>query len=401
MEEIIIQSQLLQSDLQLDVQDKFCDVILQINDVRLYCHRFILAAFSPFFRSKFEDDVMESEPKLIELEKIETQIAKDIIYYMYGKELKITVNNAESLAVAASTYYILPIVDACCTILSENINIENFVERYQFAKTNQPQQINDSNDPLITADIKACNIENFVETYQSAEMYQPQQIMDSNDPLITADIKACIVDIANTFQKIIDAIYQFMISDFKACTKHSNFHLISPAMIERCLQSSELHFSNEVDLLYILESWYHKHQPKCDDKTFIKIFENIHVPTIPEEDLSKFEQYSKFNKSINNFDLLNKVKGFYITPERHFSKLCALTYRHHTDGFQNIIKSSIPDTQNAAKNMPEIKINDKILNYGFTYMNVEAINRIYYAAVSIGHKLFLMGGMTEGICINC
>ena len=230
----------------------------------------------------------------------------------------------------------MPIVDECCTILSSNIDVDNFVEMYLFT-----------------------------ETYQ--------------------------------FRQIIDASYRFIISDFKVCTTNSDFHQITSSMLIRCLQSNDLNIANEVDLLYILEKWYNDHKPQCDDSTLVEIFENIRLAIIPINNLIEFEQDTKlFEISTGCFDRLNKIKAFLATPERHFSKLCHVNYRIYEDRFQKIVKTTGYD-QRLKTNMVQIKIGDKALDYGNTFMNVDAINRILYGAIAIGHRLFLIGGITQGI----
>ena len=296
----------------------------------------MLASFSPFFEAMFTNDMLESKQKLIELNEIDTQATTDIIRSMYGQKLEVTIENASLVAVTASRLLNMPIVDECCTILSSNIDVDNFVEMYLFA-----------------------------ETYQ--------------------------------FQQIIDASYQFMISNFKVCTTNSDFHQIPSSMLIRCLQSNDLNVANEVDLLYILEKWYNDHKPQCDDNTLVEIFENIRLAIIPINNLIEFEQDTKlFEISTGCFDRLNKIKAFLATPERHFSKLCHLNYRNETGNFQKIVKTTAKETFISNKEMVQIEVNGKILNNKGSFMNVEAINRIDYGAITIGHKLFLMGGTTEG-----
>ena len=334
MEEKIIQTQLSQLCWKLDENQKFSDIVLQINDAQLYCHRFILAAFSPFFKAMFANDMKESREKVVYLKEIDTQATTDIIRYMYGKKLKITAQNAQSLAVTASRFCMTPIENECCAILS-NINIDNFVDMYLFA-----------------------------------EKYR--------------------------FLPILDASYQFMLSKFKKCSENSKFHQIKSWMLKKCLQSNELYISNEVDLLYALERWYKDCNPKCEDNILVQLFESIRLPIIPMKDLSKFEQDSKLLQGSKCcLDLINKIKAFDISPERHFSKLCRLNYRCYTNNFKLIIKSW-KNKDDSAENMPEFKVNNEPLNYGDTFNDVEAINRIDYAATMIGHNLFLMGGMTKG-----
>ena len=71
----IIKTKFPQSCLKLDQDQKFYDVILQINDKQLYCHRFVLATFSPFFDAMFTNDMKESKQQLIELKEIYTQVS--------------------------------------------------------------------------------------------------------------------------------------------------------------------------------------------------------------------------------------------------------------------------------------------------------------------------------------
>lgn len=316
MLEKTIQGQLPQSSFTLDQDQRFYDVILQISDVKLYCHRFILAAFSPFFEAMFTNDMMESKQKLIQLKEIDSQATTDIIRYMYGQQLKITPQNAQSLAVTASRLLVTPVVEDCCAILFSNIDIDNIIEIYTFGETYQVQQI-------------------------------------------------------------IDASCQFIISNFKACTEISNFDQIPPSILIRCLQSNELCISDEADLLYIVERWYKDHKPQGDD-TLLEIFENIRLPIIPMDDLTKFEQNTKlFDVSTGCLDLLKKAKAFYETPERHFSKLCQLNYRYHSNGIRNLGKTI------------------------YTLKKEETMNRIHYADITIGHKLFRIGGITKGTYKYC
>ncbi|XP_006634254.2 kelch-like protein 40b [Lepisosteus oculatus] len=105
--------------------DKFVDCVLKIKDEEFPCHRLVLAACSPFFRTMFLSDLEESKKKEIVLEDVEPGVMGMILKYIYTSEISITEQNVKDIFAAANLFQIPSIFTVCVSFLQKRLSLSN------------------------------------------------------------------------------------------------------------------------------------------------------------------------------------------------------------------------------------------------------------------------------------
>jgi len=93
----------------------------------------VLAASSPYFRTTFSSDFQEGISAHITLHDISPWIMKRIIEYVYTGHLEITLEKAQDYLRTGHMLEYHDIVDACCTLLKNNLHPANCLGIKEFA----------------------------------------------------------------------------------------------------------------------------------------------------------------------------------------------------------------------------------------------------------------------------
>eukprot|EP00735_Rhodelphis_limneticus_P002014 TRINITY_DN12754_c0_g1::TRINITY_DN12754_c0_g1_i1::g.28718::m.28718 TRINITY_DN12754_c0_g1::TRINITY_DN12754_c0_g1_i1::g.28718 ORF type:complete len:313 (+),score=25.69,sp/O60662/KLH41_HUMAN/33.33/3e-25,BTB/PF00651.26/5.1e-28,BTB/PF00651.26/1.6e+03,BACK/PF07707.10/7.7e+03,BACK/PF07707.10/7.2e+02,BACK/PF07707.10/3.2e-11,DUF4351/PF14261.1/1.8e+03,DUF4351/PF14261.1/0.53 TRINITY_DN12754_c0_g1_i1:90-1028(+) len=114
-------------------REEFSDVIIIADDVRIRCHRAILACWSDYFRAMFLSGMRETNMKEIILQDVNPTIVTLVLRYIYSGEIEITSTTVihimdlalrwqlDSLAKACSLFLSNSVDPAtCCTLLLQN-----------------------------------------------------------------------------------------------------------------------------------------------------------------------------------------------------------------------------------------------------------------------------------------
>jgi len=83
------------------IEDNFSDVHIKCEEEVFYCHKFILAKRSKYFRTMLESDFKESGIKIIEMKEIEVDTLRAILKFLYGGEIDKLDENAVNLLEAS------------------------------------------------------------------------------------------------------------------------------------------------------------------------------------------------------------------------------------------------------------------------------------------------------------
>uniref|UniRef100_A0A3B3SL34 Kelch like family member 10 n=1 Tax=Paramormyrops kingsleyae TaxID=1676925 RepID=A0A3B3SL34_9TELE len=136
-------SQTLKMFNKLRLAGQLCDEVHVANDVKLDAHRIILFGCSPFFQAMFTGAWNVLGKREYKFPGISPETMKHIIEYAYTYSVLITVDNVESLLVAAEELNILGIVQCCSDFLLNQLCLENCVGLLKIADIyclNQPHQ---------------------------------------------------------------------------------------------------------------------------------------------------------------------------------------------------------------------------------------------------------------------
>ena len=84
---------------QLRLNKEYNDVTLLSDDMQIRCHRNVLAVASKYFKAMFRSGVEESTSPTVQL-TMAPEILSTIVQYIYTGEIKLTIDNVESLVKA-------------------------------------------------------------------------------------------------------------------------------------------------------------------------------------------------------------------------------------------------------------------------------------------------------------
>jgi len=116
-----------------------CDVFLVVDNCRLPAHKVVLAASSPFFKAFFTSELpggnSGNEYKVdIPEFRTDTENVKELLKYVYTREVEISEGNAKELFVIADFFHILSLRDACTEFLKVNLKPSNCLGIQIFAE---------------------------------------------------------------------------------------------------------------------------------------------------------------------------------------------------------------------------------------------------------------------------
>lgn len=113
---------------------ELCDVKIALKNHCISAHRVVLAASIPFFRTMFASGLKECQEERVALSEIDSESLESLINYAYGKELKFTDENVQSLFLASDYLDILHVKNACGRFMASRLNIKNVLEVRNFAE---------------------------------------------------------------------------------------------------------------------------------------------------------------------------------------------------------------------------------------------------------------------------
>lgn len=105
--------------------DNFIDCVLKIKEKEFPCHRLVLAACSPYFRTMFLSELEESKKREINLEDVEPEIMGKILHYIYTSEIDITEQNVQDIFSVANMFQIPSIFTVCVSFLQKRLCLSN------------------------------------------------------------------------------------------------------------------------------------------------------------------------------------------------------------------------------------------------------------------------------------
>ncbi|ELU10190.1 hypothetical protein CAPTEDRAFT_215644 [Capitella teleta] len=115
--------------------DGTCDVTMKLrNSHTIDCHRLVLMAASPFFKTMFRSGLRESTQREVDFDFPSSEIAVVIIDYFYSGEIDINSNNVQDL-IAVSEYLCLDdLKKHLCAFMTTKVDSTNCMEFYRFSR---------------------------------------------------------------------------------------------------------------------------------------------------------------------------------------------------------------------------------------------------------------------------
>lgn len=110
------------------------DVILCIDGHKLACHRFVLAAFSPYFKAMFTMGMSETNLSEVDLYEVDYESVSQLVSYAYTGSVGICRQNVQNLLAAASLFEIMPVHNACAKFLETQLDCSNCLGIHAFAQ---------------------------------------------------------------------------------------------------------------------------------------------------------------------------------------------------------------------------------------------------------------------------
>ena len=80
---------LLESLNLLRCRQELCDVVLEVGSKRIYAHRVVLAACSPYFHAMFTGELQESKQTEVEIKDIDEHAMEILVEFAYASHIVI------------------------------------------------------------------------------------------------------------------------------------------------------------------------------------------------------------------------------------------------------------------------------------------------------------------------
>ncbi|XP_065218381.1 kelch-like protein 7 [Planococcus citri] len=123
-------------------QNLFCDVTLDIDGTLFPCHRLILMAWSPYFRTMFNGNFKESSTNTISIQEIGAKTMEIILYAVYTSRINFLPENVYFILKASHLFQMDVIFNACVnSIMMNATHIHYLIETCLFAKTIELQKL--------------------------------------------------------------------------------------------------------------------------------------------------------------------------------------------------------------------------------------------------------------------
>uniref|UniRef100_A0A4W3H3Y3 Kelch-like protein 20 n=1 Tax=Callorhinchus milii TaxID=7868 RepID=A0A4W3H3Y3_CALMI len=104
---------------------ELCDVVLVVGAKKIYAHRVILSACSPYFRAMFTGELAESRQTEVVIRDIDERAMELLIDFAYTSQITVEEGNVQTLLPAACLLQLAEIQEACCEFLKRQLDPSN------------------------------------------------------------------------------------------------------------------------------------------------------------------------------------------------------------------------------------------------------------------------------------
>ncbi|XP_070532214.1 kelch-like protein 20 [Ptychodera flava] len=114
---------------------ELCDVVIIVGQKRIFAHRIILSACSPYFHAMFTGELAESRQTEVTIRDIDEHAMELLIEFAYTSTIVVEEGNVQTLLPAACLMQLQEIQDACCEFLKRQLDPSNCLGIRAFADT--------------------------------------------------------------------------------------------------------------------------------------------------------------------------------------------------------------------------------------------------------------------------
>ncbi|XP_043933897.1 kelch repeat and BTB domain-containing protein 8 [Protopterus annectens] len=131
-------------------EGQLTDIIVEVDHGKKFaCHRNVLAAISPYFRSMFTSGLTESTQKEVRIVGVEEESMHLVLNYAYTSRVILTEANVQALFTAASIFQIPSLQDQCAQYMISRLDPQNSIGVFMFADAYGHQELRDKSQDYI------------------------------------------------------------------------------------------------------------------------------------------------------------------------------------------------------------------------------------------------------------
>lgn len=120
---------------------ELCDVVLNVGGRKIFAHRVILSACSPYFRAMFCLELEESRQTEVTIRDIDENAMELLIDFCYTSHIIVEESNVQTLLPAACLLQLGEIQDICCEFLKRQLDPTNCLGIRAFADTHSCREL--------------------------------------------------------------------------------------------------------------------------------------------------------------------------------------------------------------------------------------------------------------------
>lgn len=120
---------------------ELCDVVLNVGGRKIFAHRVILSACSPYFRAMFTGELEESRQTEVTIRDIDENAMDNLIDFCYTSHIVVEESNVQTLLPAACLLQLAEIQDICCEFLKRQLDPTNCLGIRAFADTHSCREL--------------------------------------------------------------------------------------------------------------------------------------------------------------------------------------------------------------------------------------------------------------------
>lgn len=120
---------------------ELCDVVLNVGGRKIFAHRVILSACSPYFRAMFTGELEESRQTEVTIRDIDENAMELLIDFCYTSHIIVEESNVQTLLPAACLLQLAEIQDICCEFLKRQLDPTNCLGIRAFADTHSCREL--------------------------------------------------------------------------------------------------------------------------------------------------------------------------------------------------------------------------------------------------------------------
>ncbi|KAK6194677.1 hypothetical protein SNE40_000267 [Patella caerulea] len=114
---------------------ELCDVVLIVGVKKIFAHRVILSACSPYFHAMFTCELAESRQTEVPIRDIDENAMELLIDFCYTSNITVEESNVQTLLPAACLLQLVEIQEVCCEFLRRQLDPSNCLGIRAFADT--------------------------------------------------------------------------------------------------------------------------------------------------------------------------------------------------------------------------------------------------------------------------